>query len=74
MRSVAIPLPSRRFAINLGRESIFGGLLGLDIPFGLRRVCGLHLGGRYVDYSSDRSGGDIEVNPLLFEAGVARKF
>lgn len=74
MRSAQIGVPSRSFAINLGKESIFGGLLGLDIPFGQQRIWGLHLGSRYMEYSSDRSGRDIDVNPLLFEAGIARTF
>ena len=37
-----IRVPSRSFRVDLGNELIFGGLLGLDVPFGrhsMIRIC-----------------------------------
>ena len=63
-------LPSADLKLDLGSEFVYGGLLGADIGLGARRVWAFHLGVRYEILEAK----GVDVDPLLFEAGVARRF
>jgi outer membrane protein W len=67
---VTANLPSAGPTLDLGDSFVYGGLLGLDIGLGVRQVWALHLGIRQEILEAD----GIDVDPFLFEAGVARRF
>ena len=67
---VTANLPSASLTLDLGGSFVYGGLLGLDIGLGVRQVWALHLGIRQEILEAD----GVDVDPFLFEAGVARRF
>ena len=61
------------FAASLDGRFIWGGQIGLDVPFGASRW-GFHGGMRYLDLSQDTDAGSIKVDPLIVEIGLAYRF
>ena len=61
------------FAASLDGRFIWGGQLGLDVPFGDSRW-GLHAGLRYFKLEQDTDAGSIDVDPLIGEVGLAYRF
>lgn len=57
---------------NFGSEFVLGGQLGLDVGFG--GDLGLHLGIRYIDLTAGDDDSEIDVNPLIGEAGLFYRF
>jgi hypothetical protein len=66
------------FERGFDEDFVFGGQVGLDIPFGAGDW-GLHLGGRYIDLSVDVDdeldrGLSLDMNPLIWELGIFKNF
>lgn len=61
-------------------DVLWGGQIGLDWPFTVDGSWGLHLGGRYTDFSVDvtnpidGSSDSVSVNPIALELGVSYTF
>ncbi|MCH9647985.1 MAG: hypothetical protein K0U98_07085 [Deltaproteobacteria bacterium] len=60
---------------NLDAGTVFGGQIGLDIPFG-QGDWGVHFGARYMDLNIeiDEGGPEISADPLGIEFGFAYRF
>ena len=66
-------LPSTDVELDLGSDLAVGSRLGLDIALGPTQVWAAYLGARYMVLASDEVD-DLEINPFLVEAGIARRF
>lgn len=58
---------------NFDDEFVFGGQLGLDIPFG-ESPWAFHLGALYMDLGVGEGGVDLDLNPLIGAIGLAYNF
>lgn len=63
-----------RFRATFDRRFLWGGQIGLDLPFSADGPWGFHGGLRYMRLSQDTDGGEIEINPLIVELGLAYRF
>ncbi len=58
---------------NTDDEFVWGGQIGLDIPFG-GSGWAFHLGARYMDLGVGGDGVDLDIDPLMGTAGLAYSF
>ena len=61
--------------IEFGTTFVWGIQAGVDVPFGRTRAWALHGGVRYLDVSfKPRRSAGIELDPVVFSLGIARRF
>ena len=62
------------FHADLTSKFLWGGTLGLDVPFDPTKDVGFHAGLRYLKFDEKSDMGKFDVDPLVFEAGLSIKF
>lgn len=63
-----------RFHADFDGTFLWGAQLGIDVPFQRTSDWGFHGGVRYLVFDQDTDAGSIDIDPLVFEAGVAYHF
>lgn len=70
-------LGGETFKRSFGSEFVWGGQLGVDIPFGSTSRWGLSLSGRYTNISAKTEGPgsvDLSLDPTILTLGLSYKF
>jgi outer membrane protein W len=63
-----------RFHADFSGDFIWGAQLGLDVPFRRDSDWALHTGVKYLVLDQETDAGTIDVDPLIFELGLAYHF
>lgn len=63
-----------RFHADFSADFLWGLQLGLDVPFDRTSDWGIHGGLRYFVFDQDTDAGSVDVDPLVFELGLAYHF
>ena len=63
-----------RFHADFSGDFLYGLQLGVDVPFARTSDWGFHGGLRYLVFDQDTDAGSVDIDPLVFEAGIAYHF
>ncbi len=64
----------RRFQANFEPRFVWGGQVGVDVPFRPSSDWGFHAGLRYFKVSQPTDWGTIDVDPIVLQAGLSFRF